>query len=408
MPARRRQRQRPRPRPRSRLHRPPPGSGRPRRGAPRGARRPAGGGAGLPPARPGRGGRAGPAGPPAAPARPGKHPRVGRGRGLQPGHRLAAGCGPGGAVRPGATPSSSTPSSTTPSWRPCWPWPGHSCGWRGPWPRRRGPSAPVCSTWPWPAAGPAGRPSWPALALAGAHFAVAYSRLAYTYNLLLLWTACCLLAVIRLGGVPAPGLAGRGHRLRGPWAADRPDRDRAALLRRRPGPPPAPPGRGDRPRRHRAGAAARPGSPPPSTPRRPWPTGATPCSASAGEPARRGGARRRMGDQLPAPAARRVVVAGGRGRALLRPPPGRPAPRADPGRAADRCPSSPCAASTPSSAPESPSWSPAPWAWGPSSTPGCAPPTRPSLPGACWARPRRPWWSCCPWGWRSGAPPGPW
>ncbi len=33
------------------------------------------------------------------------------------------------------------------------------------------------------------------LALAGAHFAVAYSRLAYTYNLLLLWTACCLLAV---------------------------------------------------------------------------------------------------------------------------------------------------------------------------------------------------------------------
>jgi 4-amino-4-deoxy-L-arabinose transferase-like glycosyltransferase len=34
-----------------------------------------------------------------------------------------------------------------------------------------------------------------ALALAGAHFAVAYSRLAYTYNLLLLWTGCCLLAV---------------------------------------------------------------------------------------------------------------------------------------------------------------------------------------------------------------------
>ncbi|HEX2516177.1 MAG TPA: glycosyltransferase family 39 protein, partial [Chloroflexota bacterium] len=33
------------------------------------------------------------------------------------------------------------------------------------------------------------------LALAGTHFAVAYSRLAYTYNLLLLWTACCLLAV---------------------------------------------------------------------------------------------------------------------------------------------------------------------------------------------------------------------
>ena len=36
-----------------------------------------------------------------------------------------------------------------------------------------------------------------ALALAGAHFAVAYSRLAYTYNLLLLWTALCLLAVTR-------------------------------------------------------------------------------------------------------------------------------------------------------------------------------------------------------------------
>ena len=49
-----------------------------------------------------------------------------------------------------------------------------------------------------------------ALSLGGAHLAVAYSRLAYTYGLLLLWTALTLLATVRWEG---------GRRRRDLWLA---------------------------------------------------------------------------------------------------------------------------------------------------------------------------------------------
>ena len=124
---------------------------------------------------------------------------MGRGRGVQPGYRRAAGCGRAGqfALEYAFV---QHPVLYYALLAPLLALAGPQLWVAGPWRDGRGPQRRRALPGNGPRPSLRYRPapcSLAALALAGAHFAVAYSRLAYTYNLLLLWTALCLLAVTR-------------------------------------------------------------------------------------------------------------------------------------------------------------------------------------------------------------------